>query len=96
MNLRQKKNFKKKEKRNAEYVRNNSLIQDLPIPPVDTYIVYGNYHNTDVGFVFDNSKKNKTVFDKDEYLDNGGDGTVPNFSTMLTGMKWLYEKKLII
>ena len=86
--------FQKKGKRNIEYVQNHSLIQDLPIPPVDTYIVYGSYHKTDISFVYDNTRKNKTNFDRDEYLENGGDGTVPNYSTMLTGMKWLYEKKL--
>ena len=85
--------FQQKGKKNIEYVKNNSLIQDLPIPPVDTYIVYSNYHNTDIGFIYDNKNKDKSTFDSDEYLGNGGDGTVPNFSTMLTGMKWLYEKK---
>ena len=86
--------FQKKGERNAEYVSKHSLIKDLPIPPVDTYVVYGNYHKTDVGFVYDNAKKDKSTFDRDEYLANGGDGTVPNFSSMLTGMKWLYDKKI--
>ena len=86
--------FQEKGRKSADYVFNNSLFQDLPIPPVDTYIIYGNYHKTDVGFIYDNSNKDKTTFDRDEYLANGGDGTVPNFSTMLTGMKWLYEKKM--
>ena len=86
--------FQAKGRINVEYVLNNSLLQDLPIPPVDTYIVYGSYHSTDVGFIYDNSNKEKATFDRDEYLQNGGDGTVPNFSSMLTGMKWLYEKKI--
>ena len=86
--------FQKKGKRNIEHVVKNSLIQDLPIPPVDTYLIYGNYYDTDVGFVYDNENKGKTSFDRDEYLPSGGDGTVPNFSNLLTGMKWLYEKKI--
>ena len=86
--------FQKKGKRNVEYVKNNSLIQDLPIPPVDTYLIYGNYHKTDIGYVYDNVNKDKTSFDKDEHLQNGGDSSVPNYSSMLTGMKWLYEKKM--
>ena len=86
--------FQKKGKRNAEYVAQKSLIQDLPIPPLDTYLVYGNYYGTDVGFVYDNGKKDKTSFDSDEYLPSGGDGTVPNYSNLFTGMKWLYEKKI--
>jgi hypothetical protein len=86
--------FQKKGKRNAEYTANKSLIQDLPIPPVDTYIIYGNYYVTDVGFVYDYSRKDKKDFDRDEYLTSGGDGTVPNYSSFLTGMKWLYDKKM--
>ena len=86
--------FQKKGKRNIEFVKNNSLIKDLPIPPVDTYIVYSNYHKTDIGFIYDNKNKEKSTFDSDEHLRNAGDETVPNFSTMLTGMKWLYEKKM--
>ena len=86
--------FQKKGRRNIEYVRNNSLIQDLPIPPVDTYIFYTNYRSTDISFVYDNSKKDKKTFYRNEYLQTSGDGTVPNFSNLLTGMKWLYEKKM--
>jgi len=86
--------FKKRGQRNAEFVAKNRLIQDLPIPPVDTYLIYGNYFDTDVGFVYDNVKKDKTHFDGDEILRSGGDGTVPNYSSFLTGLKWLYEKKI--
>ena len=86
--------FQKKGKRNVEFVQNNSLIQDLPIPTVDTYICYTNYHTTDISFVYDNSKKDKPRFDGNENLVTSGDGTVPNFSNMLTGMKWIYEKKM--
>ena len=85
--------FQLKGKRNIEYNRANNLLTGYPIPPVDTYIIYGNYHGTDVSFVYDDRKKEKTGFDKNEYLSTGGDGTVNNYSSMLTGMKWLYEKK---
>ena len=34
--------FQEKGRKSADYVFNNSLFQDLPIPPVDTYIIYGN------------------------------------------------------
>ena len=86
--------FQQKGKTNVEYCTANSLIKDLPISPVNTYIVYGNYHGTDVSFVYDDAKKEKRNFDKNEYYQTGGDGTVNNYSTMLTGMKWLYEKKI--
>ena len=72
--------FQKKGQRNVEYTDKSSLIKDLPIPPVDTYVVYGNYYVTDVGFVYNNSNKNKSGFDNDQFQHSGGDGTVPNFS----------------
>ena len=86
--------FQKKGKRNVEYTEKSSLIKDLPIPPVDTYVIYANYYVTETAYVYDNINKNKTMFDKDEILSAGGDGTVPNFSSFLTGMKWLYDKKM--
>ena len=86
--------FQLKGKKNIEYNKKNNLLTGLPISPVDTYIIYGNYHSTDVGFVYDDGKKEKTGFDKNEHLTTGGDGTVNNYSSMLTGMKWLFEKKI--
>ena len=77
-----------------EYNRKNNLLKGYPISPVNTYIIYGNYHNTDVGFVYDDRKKEKEKFDDNEYLTKGGDGTVNNYSPMLVGMKWLFEKKM--
>ena len=86
--------FQLKGKLNIEYNKENNLLTGFPMTPVDTYIIYGNYKGTDVGFVYDHRKKEKTGFDKNEYLSAGGDGTVNNYSSMLTGMKWLYEKKI--
>ena len=86
--------FQKKAKLNVEYVLNNSDIQELTIPPIDTYLVYGAYHHTDVAYVYNKTDRNKTVFENTEYLQRGGDGTVPIYSTLLTGMKWLYDKKM--
>ncbi len=85
--------FQLKGKKNVEYNRKNNLLKGYPISPVNTYIIYGNYHNTDVGFVYDDRKKEKEKFDDNEYLKKGGDGTVNNYSPMLVGMKWLFEKK---
>ena len=85
--------FQLKGKKNVEYNKKNNLLTGLPICPVDTYIIYGNFHATDVAFVYDDTNKEKTGFDENEYLKTGGDGTVNNYSSMLTGMKWLYEKK---
>ena len=49
--------FQLKGKKNVEYNRKNNLLKGYPISPVNTYIIYGNYHNTDVGFVYDDRKK---------------------------------------
>ena len=86
--------FQKRGQKNAEFAAKNNPIQSLPIPPVDTYLIYGNYYDTDVGFVFDNANKDKANFDYDEFLRSGGDGTVPNYSSFLTGLKWLFDKKM--
>ena len=86
--------FQLKGKKNVEYSRKNNVLTGYPISPVNTYIIYGNYHNTDVGFVYDDTKKDKEKFDDNEYLEKGGDGTVNNYSSMLVGMKWLFEKKM--
>ena len=37
------------------------------------------------------NKQNKNNFD--DSLGYGGDDTFPNWSSLLTGFKWLYEKK---
>ena len=86
--------FQLKGKKSIEYNRENYLLNGFPIPPVDTYLIYGNYHNTDVAFIYDEGKKEKTTFDNNEVLTTGGDGTVNNYSSMLVGFKWLFEKKI--
>jgi len=86
--------FQLKGKKSVEYNRKTNLLKGYPISPVNTYIIFGNFHNTDVGFVYDDRKKEKEKFDDNEYLSKGGDATVSNYSPMLVGMKWLYEKKI--
>ena len=81
--------FKEKTKTLIEHHKKISKTQNLPIPPVDTDIVYATYNPTYTTFIFD---KNKTDYFKD-FLDYGGDDTVPNWSSLLTGFKWLYDKK---
>jgi hypothetical protein len=68
-----------------------SKTKDLPIPPIDTDIIYGNFQKTAASFIYDTNKKEQ--FSRDEKLFKGGDGTVPNWSSLLTGFKWIYEKK---
>ena len=47
---------------------------------------------TSTAFVYD-TKTEKNQFEDDQILYRGGDGTVPNWSSFLTGFKWLYDKK---
>ena len=66
-----------------------SIIKDLPLPPVDTDIVYASYAPT----------INMVVVNNDDFsvggkvLRRGGDNTVPAWSPLLTGLKWIYDMK---
>ena len=76
-------------KKSIEHHSNISLIKDLPPPPVDTDLVYASFIHTPIAFsLYDKDfTKNGNEFYK------GGDGTVPVWSSLLTGFKWLYEKQ---
>ena len=71
------------------YQNNNNLLNDLPFPPVDIDLLYASYYPTYVSYVFDDNdfKKNITGFKR------GGDQTVPTWSSLLPGLKWIYDKK---
>ena len=66
-----------------------SLIKDLPLPPVDTDLIYSSFAQT----------INMIVVNDDDFsaggsvLYRGGDNTVPTWSSLLTGLKWVYEMK---
>jgi hypothetical protein len=66
-----------------------SLTKDLPIPPVDTDIVYASFAKTPAALVLDDNDFSKNG----GILYKGGDNTVPTWSSLLTGLKWIYEKK---
>ena len=87
-----KKIYREKTKKQIEYYNNISLTKELPIPPVDTDVIYGNFLKTGTAFIY--NETNKDLFDNNEdVLSKGGDNTVPNWSSMLVGMKWIYDKK---
>ena len=76
-------------KMSIEYQNRISLIKDLPPPPVDTDIIYTGFAKTIAALA---------VYEKDFTAEaynytKGGDGTVPTWSSLLTGLKWIYEKK---
>ena len=76
-------------KKSIEYQNKISKIKDLPFPPVDTILLYGAFTPTIASLVLDDDDftKEGTIFNK------GGDGTVPTWSSLLTGLKWIYDKK---
>ena len=76
-------------KSSIEYQTQTSLIKDLPPPPVDTDIVYSSFAPTPAALVLDDEDFTK----KGEILYKGGDQTVPTWSSLLTGLKWIYDKK---
>ena len=80
--------FRKENLLQIEHQKNISLIKDLPIPPVDTDIVYTSVISTDTGEFLENDvlKEGKKIY-------SGGDGTVSTWSSLLVGLKWIYDKK---
>ena len=79
----------KKELKPIRFQDNKSLIKDLPLPPIDTDIVYASYAATPSMVVVNDREFSHggTV------LKRGGDNTVPAWSPLLTGFKWIYEMK---
>ena len=75
-------------KKSIEYHNEISKIKNLPVPPIDTILLYGAFTPTMASIVLDDDDftKDGTIFDK------GGDGTVPTWSSLLTGLKWVYDK----
>ena len=83
-----KEKFLDQTKKQIKYHNEISLIKDLPIPTVDTDIVYVNYASTNTAYLFKDDFSN--------FISNyrsSGDGTVPNWSYLIPGLKWIYEKK---
>jgi hypothetical protein len=76
-------------KASIKFQDESSYIKDLPLPPVDTDLVYASYSPT----------TNMVVVNDDDFsaggsvLTRGGDDTVPAWSSLLTGLKWIYEMK---
>ena len=77
-------------KKGIEYHNEISLIKDLPPPPVDTDLVYSSFAHTPAAFI---------LYEKDftqpgDEFSKGGDGNVPTWSSLLTGLKWIYDKRV--
>ena len=68
-----------------------SKTKNLPFPNINIDLVYNNFKRTATAFIYD--KKNKEQFTNEEKLFKGGDATVNNWSSLLSGFKWIHEKK---
>lgn len=64
-------------------------IKELPIPPVDIDIVYGSFNPTMAAEFVRNNDYLVSLYTEEK----GGDGTVPTWSSLMTGLKWIYEKE---
>ncbi len=84
--------MKKKIMKMQEYQIKTSKTNDVKISPVDTVILFATSSPTKSGYIFDEVHNMKKFEDKD-ILNMGGDGTVPGWSSYLTSLRWLYEKK---
>ena len=66
-----------------------SLLKDLPAPPVDTDLVYSSFARTPTAFIYDSNNFENEA----KKIERPGDNTVPTWSSLLTGLKWIYDKK---
>ena len=76
-------------KNSIEHQKKIDLIKELPIPPVDTELLYATFYPTTATLILDDNDFTK----EGEFFDKGGDDTVPAWSSLLTGLKWIYDKK---
>ena len=81
--------FRKQNLLQIEYQKQISLIKDLPIPPVDVDLVYTSAIETQTGEFLDKDN----VINQGKNFYSGGDGTVSTWSSLLVGLKWIYDKK---
>ena len=81
--------IKKGVQNSIEHQKKIGLIKELPFPPVDIELVYGSFNPTTTALFLDDNDFTKEA----KRYEKGGDGTVPTWSSLLTGFKWIYDKK---
>ena len=79
-------------KKSIEHQKEIDLIKELPVPPVDTDLVYASFYKTISAFAVDDNDFTKELEDNDIFK-KGGDGTVQTWPSLLTGLKWIYDIK---
>lgn len=79
-------------KKSIEHQKEIDLIKELPVPPVDTDLLYASFYKTISVLAVDDNDFKKEIKD-DDIFKKGGDGTVQTWSSLLTGLKWIYDIK---
>jgi hypothetical protein len=69
----------------------NQKLNEIPIPVVDTAIIYSSSLPVQTAFIYDSSPEVNAFNTLKDVLMKGGDGTVPTFSSLLVGLKWKFE-----
>ena len=77
-------------KQSIEYQNDISMIKDLPVPPIDTDLLYATFFPTMASLAIDDNDFSNQEYD---IYKKGGDETVPSWSSLLTGLKWIYDIK---
>ena len=77
-------------KKSIEYQNDISMIKDLPVPPIDTDLLYATFYPTMASLVLEDDDFTK---DATKIYNKGGDETVQSWSSLLTGLKWIYDIK---
>ena len=81
--------YKTMTQKQIDFYEKNSITKDLPVPTVDTDIVFSTYEPTVAAFIFDKDDWHNNINE----LRKGGDGVVPNWSAIIPGLKWIFDNK---
>ena len=79
-------------KMSIKHQKDIGLIEELPVPPIDIELVYGSFYKTISVLALDDDDFTKEIKEEDIF-EKGGDDTVPTWSSLLTGLKWIYDIK---
>jgi len=75
------------------YQKEISPNKEVLPPNVPLSIVYGSFLDTKTSFLYNRNQLDK-LFTSDQIHYFGGDGTVNSYSSLLPGLKWIYDFKI--
>jgi len=70
----------------------NSNILDLPVPPVNTTIIFGKHIDTKSAYYINTRFKMEVYLRENTYY-SSGDSVVNTYSSVIPGLKWFYDLK---